>query len=116
MHHHAQTGAIVIAAGTLAAGLPDPHRASIILFLAGIGALIGAAIGRVRRLPRELIRELAEDWSFAGGLFGTILYLAALVGLIDHTMHWTDNTLGGLTALLAVAVAGAVVSVGRPHR
>ena len=87
MQHHAQTGVIAIAAGALAASLPDPRQPTIILFVAGIGALIGTAVGRLRRLPREQIRELAEDSSFAGGVTGMVLYLAALAEVLAGTVH-----------------------------
>ncbi|MBV9337381.1 MAG: hypothetical protein JO243_15975 [Solirubrobacterales bacterium] len=79
--HHAQTGAIAAAAVALAANLPDPHQPTIILFLAGLGALIGTAVGRIRQLPREQIREIAEDATFAGGIIGAVVYLAAVAGV-----------------------------------
>ena len=61
MQHHAQTGAIAIAAATLAANLPDPRQPTSVLVLAGLGALTGTAIGRIRRLPREQTRELRRE-------------------------------------------------------
>jgi hypothetical protein len=46
---------------TLAANLPDPRQPTIVLFLAGLGALTATAVGRIRRLQREQTRELAEN-------------------------------------------------------
>jgi hypothetical protein len=79
---HAQTGAIAAAAATLAASLPDPRQPTIILFLAGLGALAATAVGRIRQLPRRQIREIAEDASFAGSAIGAVLCLAALVEIL----------------------------------
>jgi len=38
-----------------------------------------AAIGRGRRLARETVRELAENWSFIAGMIGVALYATALI-------------------------------------
>jgi hypothetical protein len=115
MQHHAQTGAIASAAATLAANLPDPSHPTIILFLAGVGALLGAGIGRIRRLSREQIRELAEDWSFTAGIIGVGLYLASLLANLAGRLHWSDSTLGGVTvALFAIVVAA--LSLAPPRR
>ena len=73
------TGAIAIAATALAASLPDIRQPTIILFTAGVGALSGAAIGRGRRLVREQVHELAENWSFIAGMIGVALYATALM-------------------------------------
>jgi hypothetical protein len=102
---HAHTGAIALAAAILAANLPDPHQPTIILLIAGLGALVGTTIGRIRRLSREQIRELAEDASFAGGAIGAVLYLAALATTIAGSLHWTRNAPGELIAvMLLIAV------------
>ena len=85
MQHHAQTGAIAAAAATLVASLPDPRQPTIILFFAGLGALVGTAVGRLRQLPREQIREMAEDSGFGGGVIGAITYLTAIVQVLDET-------------------------------
>ena len=61
IQHQTQTGAIAIVAAALAANLPDPRQPTIIRFLAGLGALTGTAVGRIRRLPREQTRKLAES-------------------------------------------------------
>jgi hypothetical protein len=105
MQHHAHTGAIALAAAILAANLPDPHQPTIILLIAGLGALVGTTIGRIRRLPRKQTRELAEDASFAGGVLGTTLYLAALISSIAGMLHWTRHTASELpAAILLTAV------------
>ena len=85
MQHHAQTGAIAAAAATLVASLPDPRQPTFILFVAGLGALVGTAVGRIRQLPREQIREMAEDSGFGGGVIGAITYLTAIVEVRDET-------------------------------
>lgn len=72
-------GAIAIAATALAASLPDIHQPTIISFPAGIGALTGAAVGRGRRLAREQVRELGENWGFIAGIIGVALYATALM-------------------------------------
>ena len=105
MQHHAQTGAIALAAAILAANLPDLHQPTIILLAAGLGALVGTTIGRIRRLPREQIHELAEDASFAGGVIGVILHLAALATTISGSLHWTRHTAGEqIAAMLLIAM------------
>lgn len=100
MQHHAQTGAIAAAAATLAASLPDPHQPTIILFLAGLGALVGTAVGRIRQLPRQQTREIAEDASFTGGVIGAVLYLAALAEILDGTVR--GEVLGTILTLTVV--------------
>jgi hypothetical protein len=108
MQHHAQTGAIAAAAATLAASLPDPHQPTIILFLAGVGALVGTAVGRIRQLPRRQIREIAEDASFTGGIIGAVLYLAALVEILGGTLR--GDVIG---AILTLALAHLVMTTWR---
>ena len=60
-HHTLKPGRSRSRPATLAANLPDPRQPTIVLFLAGLGALTGTAVGRIRRLPREQTRELAES-------------------------------------------------------
>ena len=60
-HHHAQNGAIAIAARDTGGKPADPRQPTSVLSLAGLGALTGTAVGRIRRLPREQTRELAES-------------------------------------------------------
>jgi hypothetical protein len=52
--------------------------AGLSLFMAGIGALTGAAISRGRRLAREQVRKIAENWSFIAGVIGVALHATAL--------------------------------------
>jgi hypothetical protein len=82
MYHHSGGILVVLAAGVLAASLPDLGQPTFFVFAAAVGALIGTAIGRWRHQPRERIRQIAENWSFAFGLVGLALYLAALAGII----------------------------------
>ena len=98
MQHHAQTGAIAAAAATLLASLPDPRQPTIILFFAGLGALVGTAVGRIRQLRREQIREMAEDSGF--GVIGAITHLTAIVQVLDETERGQL-----LVVLLTTAVA-----------
>ena len=70
---------IAVAATALAASLPDIRQPTIILFTAGIGPLSGAAVGRGRRLAREQVRELAENWSFIADMIGVALHATALM-------------------------------------
>jgi hypothetical protein len=41
---------------------------------------LGTAIGRARRAARERVREIAENWAFAGGIVGAVAYLLTVVG------------------------------------
>jgi hypothetical protein len=50
-----------------------------VVFAAGVGGLLGTALGRARRVPRERVREIAENWAFAGGILGAVAYLLTLV-------------------------------------
>jgi hypothetical protein len=84
MHHHPGGLLAALAAAVLAVSLPSLGQPTFFVFAAAVGALIGTAIGRARRHPRERIREIAENWSFAFGLIGLALYLAALGGIL-HT-------------------------------
>jgi hypothetical protein len=47
--------------------------------MAGIGALTGAAISRGRRLAREQLRKIAENWSLTAGVIGVAPRATALV-------------------------------------
>ena len=58
MQNGMSAGAIAIAATALAASLPDI---------------------RGRRLAREQVRELAENWGFIAGMIGVALYATALM-------------------------------------
>jgi predicted MFS family arabinose efflux permease len=110
----AHTGAIALAAAILAANLPNPHQPTIILIIAGLGGLVGTTIGRIRRLSREHTRELAEDASFAGGLIGTAVYLAALATTIAGSLHWTRRTASALlAAMLLIAVIARSLTTRR---
>ena len=107
MQNQTQTGAIAIAAAALAANLPDPRQPTIILFLAGLGALTGSALGRIRRLRRAQTRELAENWSFLGGVTGAVLYVTALLASLTQALGWTPSTVSepGTTAVTVAAIA-----------
>jgi hypothetical protein len=79
MQNSMSTAQVAITATALAASRPDIRQPTIILFTAGIGALSGAAVGRGRRLAREQVRELGENWGFIAGMIGVALYATALM-------------------------------------
>jgi hypothetical protein len=61
------------------AALPDPAQPTFVLLAAGLGAFVGATIGRARRRDREEVRELAENWAYASTAFSLAMYLVLLV-------------------------------------
>jgi threonine dehydrogenase-like Zn-dependent dehydrogenase len=80
VNQHLASALAVALAIVLAASLPDPSEPTIIVFGAGLGGLLGTAIGRARRAARERVREIAENWAFAGGIVGAVAYLLTVVG------------------------------------
>lgn len=56
---------------------PDPGSPSIIAFGIAFGALIGGAIGRVRRLGHERTARMTASGSFHGGVIGLAVYCAS---------------------------------------
>ncbi|MEA2367781.1 MAG: hypothetical protein QOH38_499, partial [Thermoleophilaceae bacterium] len=47
------------------ATLPDPSQPSFVLFLAALGAFLGATVGRVRGLERDALRAIVENWTYS---------------------------------------------------
>jgi|1186.fasta_scaffold84248_3 hypothetical protein len=61
----------------IATTLPDPSSPTFIPLLAALGAFVGAAIGRLRRLGPERTRQLTENWAFALTAIAIVVYLIA---------------------------------------
>lgn len=63
----------------LVSTLPDPGSPTIVPLGVVAGGLIGAAVGRARRVGRNRTREIAENWGFAFGVLAAAVYLIALL-------------------------------------
>jgi hypothetical protein len=60
-----------------ASELPDPGQPSIIMLCGTLGALIGAAAGRLNGASRDRLTHLTADGVFVGGACGVICWLVA---------------------------------------
>jgi len=70
---------VVLGAAALAVSAPDPTAPTIVPLAIAVGGLIGAAVGRFRRLPRPATREITENWAFAFGIAALVIYVLLLV-------------------------------------
>jgi hypothetical protein len=62
----------------ISAALPDPAQPTFIFFASAMGAFLGATSGRIRRLERDDLRRVAENWAY----FFTAAALAAYLILL----------------------------------
>jgi Na+-driven multidrug efflux pump len=62
----------------ISAALPDPSQPTFILFASAMGAFIGATIGRAKRLARDDLRRMAENWAYLFTAAALLVYVLLL--------------------------------------
>ena len=62
----------------ISAALPDPSHPTFILFASAMGAFLGATIGRAKRVAREDMRRMAENWAYFFTAAAIVVYLVRL--------------------------------------
>ncbi|MEA2432294.1 MAG: hypothetical protein QOI19_2767 [Thermoleophilaceae bacterium] len=62
----------------IVAALPDPSQPSFVLFLAALGAFLGATVGRVRGLERDALRAIVENWTYSFTGVALLVYVVKL--------------------------------------
>jgi hypothetical protein len=63
----------------ITAALPNPSQPSFVLFAAAFGAFLGATVARARGTPRERLREIVENWTYAATTAALAIYVIEVV-------------------------------------
>jgi hypothetical protein len=88
----------------ISAALPDPSQPTFVLLAAGLGAFLGATVGRLRGSEREDVRRIAENWAYCFTPASVVAYLVLLAFTIGvMRKHWMAIPIAAVTPFMVLA-------------